>query len=55
MSQAKQCRQPEQYKPWNQQISGRKRDYWKGKINEVRKKRRDIQHLYRGINEFKEG
>jgi hypothetical protein len=31
-------------------------DYWKGKIIEVRKERReDFQYLYRGINEFQNG
>jgi hypothetical protein len=38
------------------EISGRNREYWKGKLNEVLKKRRkDIPYLYRGINEFQKG
>jgi hypothetical protein len=38
-------------------ISGKKREYQKGKINELEtnSKNKNIRDLYRGINEFKRG
>jgi hypothetical protein len=38
-------------------ISGKKREYLKGKINELatNSKNKNIRDLYRGINEFKRG